>query len=87
MMPENQQNLLVKRNFEKNQLDQLQINLISKKILDTEIDQPKDSEMKEDSQINQLEKNFPTVIQPNQKEKSLTRDLRLRDSLKKARDH
>gem|GEM_PF-6053265 len=43
--------------------------------------------MKEDFQIIQLEKNFPTVIQPNQKEKLQTRDLRLRDSLRKARDH
>ena len=86
-MPENQLNHLAKRNLEKLQRNQLRINHTSKKIPDTEIDQPKDSEMKEDFQIIQLEKNFPTVIQLNQKEKSQTRDLRPRDSLRKARDH
>ena len=92
-MPENPLNHLAKRNLEKLQRNQLQTNPLartshtSKKIPDTEIDQPKDSEMKEDFQINQLEKNFPTVIQLNQKEKLQTRDLRPRDSLRKARDH
>jgi len=86
-MPENPLNHLAKRNLEKLQRNQLRTNHTSKKTLDMEIDQLKDSEMKEDFQIIQLEKNFPTVIQLNQKEKSQTRDLRLRDSLRKARDH
>lgn len=63
-MPENPLNHLAKRNLEQLRRNQQQTNPTSKKIPDTGIDQPKDLEMKKDLLIDQLEKSFPTVIQP-----------------------